>query len=105
MAFAPITPIAPIGAPGAIQGANPTSSPAVARGGDSFGASLTGALEQLSDAHKVADDLALQAATGDLQAVQDYVIASTEAQLLTQLTVQVRNRAVEAFQDIMRMQV
>ena len=60
---------------------------------------------KLSAAQAKADDLALQAATGDLQSIQDYTIASTEAQLLTQLTVQVRNRAVEAFNDIMRMQV
>ena len=52
-----------------------------------------------------ADDLALKAATGDLQSIQDYTIASTEAQLLTQLTVAVRNKAVEAFNDIMRMQI
>ena len=100
-----IGPITPIGISGPLQAGNITGSPAVARNGDGFSASLTGALDQLSDAHKVADDLALQAATGDLHAVQDYVIASTEAQLMTQLTVQVRNRAVEAFQDIMRMQV
>lgn len=100
-----IGPITPIGITGPLQAGNITSSPAVPRNGEGFSASLTGALEQLSNAHKVADDLALQAATGDLQAVQDYVIASTEAQLMTQLTVQVRNRAVEAFQDIMRMQV
>ena len=40
-----------------------------------------------------------------LQSIQDYTIASTEAQLLTQLTVAVRNKAVEAFNDIMRMQI
>lgn len=100
-----IGPITPIGISGPLQAGNITSTQAAPRTGDGFAASLTGALEQLSNAHKAADDLALQAATGDLQAVQDYVIASTEAQLMTQLTVQVRNRAVEAFQDIMRMQV
>lgn len=100
-----IGPITPIGISGPIQAGNLTGAQANVRSGEGFSASLTGALEQLSEAHRVADDLALQAATGDLQAVQDYVIASTEAQLMTQLTVQVRNRAVEAFQDIMRMQV
>ena len=55
--------------------------------------------------HQVADDLSLQAATGDLQAVQDMVIATTEAQLMTELVVNVRNKAVEAFNDIMHMQV
>lgn len=100
-----IGPITPIGISGPLQAGNITSAPSVPRGGEGFGASLTGALQQLSDAHAAADDLALKAATGDLQAVQDYVIASTEAQLMTQLTVQVRNRAIEAFQDIMRMQV
>ena len=73
--------------------------------GSSFGNVLTDQLNKLSSAQAKADDLALQAATGDLQSIQDYTIASTEAQLLTQLTVQVRNKAVEAFNDIMRMQV
>jgi flagellar hook-basal body complex protein FliE len=102
----PIMPISPITVAGAVQPGNRTV--AVAGGGGdgmSFGNVLTEQLNKLSSAQAKADDLALQAATGDLQSIQDYTIASTEAQLLTQLTVQVRNKAVEAFNDIMRMQV
>lgn len=73
--------------------------------GTSFADVLTEQLDKLSAAQNTADRLALQAATGDLQAIEDFTIASTEAQLITQLTVSVRNRAVEAFNDIMRMQV
>jgi flagellar hook-basal body complex protein FliE len=73
--------------------------------GPSFADVLAGQFDQLSTAQNTADRLALEAATGDLQAIEDFTVASTEAQLLTQLTVSVRNRAVEAFNDIMRMQV
>lgn len=104
MAF-PIMPIAPISFTGAIQPGNGTGAAGAASSGSSFADVLTAQLDKLSAAHQKADDLALQAATGDLKSIQDYTIASTEAQLLTQLTVQVRNRAVEAFNDIMRMQV
>ena len=47
----------------------------------------------------------LQAATGQLQDPHDYLIASTQAALTTELTVAVRNKALEAFNDIMRMPV
>lgn len=76
-----------------------------AAGGADFGEWLGNALDTVSASQTKADQLAVQAATGDLTAIHDYTIASTEAQLLTQLTVEVRNRAVEAFNDIMRMQV
>jgi len=70
-----------------------------------FADALVRALDGVSQAHNELDELSIKAATGDLAAVHDYSIAATEAQLLTQLTVEVRNRAVEAFNDIMRMQV
>ena len=106
MAIPPILPISPISVGGIAQVGNATaSSGAAASSGASFANTLAEQLDKVSDAQANADQLALQAATGDLQALQDYTIASTEAQLMTQLTVAIRNKAVEAFNDIMRMQV
>ena len=48
---------------------------------------------------------AVKAATGDLNAIHDYTITATEASVATQLTTAVRNKALEAFQEIMRMSV
>lgn len=70
-----------------------------------FGDSVGSALNRLNDAEATADSAALAAATGDLSSVSDYMVAATEAQLTTEVTVAVRNRAIEAFNDIMRMQV
>jgi flagellar hook-basal body complex protein FliE len=75
------------------------------KSGTDFGDMLTSALDNLSAAHADVDRLGVQAATGDLTAVHDFTTAATEAQLMTQLTVEIRNRAVEAFNEIMRMQV
>lgn len=73
--------------------------------GGGFGETMSKAIDAVSESHAEADRLSVQAATGDLTAVHDFTIAATEAQLLTQLTVEVRNRAIESFNDIMRMQV
>lgn len=101
--------IGPIGGVGAVGGAAPvTGTRAAGSAGaasESFGSSVSRALEELDRLHGQADQMATQAATGDLESVTDYLVAATEAQLATQVTVAVRNRAVEAFNDIMRMQV
>jgi flagellar hook-basal body complex protein FliE len=79
-----------------------TTPSAAARSADFAGAvgqSLSG-LEQLD---RTAAGKAVQAATGDLGDVQDYVIAATQAQLATQLTTTVRNKAIDSFNEIMRM--
>ncbi len=76
------------------------------KAGDSgFGNAITGALDNLQATQNKADSLALDAATGDLQNVHDYMIAATQASLQTELTVAVRNKALEAFGEIMRMQI
>lgn len=73
--------------------------------GPEFGQMLLGGIEKLEGMHDRADNLAVQAATGDLGAIHDYTLAATETSVATQLTVAVRNKAVEAFNEIMRMQV
>lgn len=112
MALVPIQPISSTLMPTAIGGIDTAGAGAGAGAGAvgrndglSFADVLTEQFDALSTVQNTADRLALQAATGDLRAIEDFTIASTEAQLLTQLTVTVRNRAVEAFNDIMRMQV
>ena len=65
---------------------------------------FTDMLNNVQASQDSADSLAVQAATGTLTDVHNYTIAATEAQLTTDLTVAVRDRAVEAFNEIMRMQ-
>ena len=108
VALPPISSIRPIAVPGAIQPGNRTAAGAETPGvggSQSFGNVLAQQLDKLNSVQAKADDLALKAATGDLKSIQDYTIAATEANVTTQLTVAVRNKAVEAFNEIMRMQV
>jgi flagellar hook-basal body complex protein FliE len=81
-------------------------SPAGADGtaGASFGAMLQNGLDNVQQTQATADDLATQAATGQLTDPAQYMIASTQAQVTTELTVALRNKAVDAFNEIMRMQ-
>ena len=87
-----------------------TTAPQVGQGvqgpaGPQFGQLLANGIQGLEAANDKTDTLAVKAATGDLGAIHDYTIAATEASVATQLTVAVRNKAVEAFNEIMRMQV
>ena len=84
-----------------------TSTTAVPRtsDGSSFADVLTNSIGQLQGLQSTADTYAVQAATGDLQDVSDYMIAANEAKLATTAVVTIKNKAVEAFNDIMRMPV
>lgn len=69
-----------------------------------FGGILTDAVTNLQGLQKTSSDLAVQAVTGDLDDIHDYTIAATEAKVTLELTAAIRNKAVEAFSEIMRMQ-
>jgi len=91
------TAISPVSGTGPAGGAS-------AAGGTNFAGELAKGLDSLQETQSKSDDLAVKAATGSLTDVHDYMIASTEASLATQLTTAVSNKAVAAFNEIMRMQ-
>jgi flagellar hook-basal body complex protein FliE len=83
----------------------PPIKPAETESAKGFGDMITQALSNVQQTHTTADSAAQAAATGSATDVHDYMIAATQANLATELTVAVRNKAVEAFNDIMRMQI
>ena len=98
--------IAGVGASTGITGATaPRAAGAASSSGTDFASVLTSSLDQLQAAQTKSNDLAVQAATGDLRDVHDYMIASSEAGLATQMVVTLKNQAVNAFNEIMRMPV
>jgi flagellar hook-basal body complex protein FliE len=110
--FPSVPGIGPVGTPGAPATIGSIAPPTTAEratpvtGPDTeFGSLVLDGLDRLEGLTDRADDLAVQAATGKLENIHDYTIAASEAQVAGQLTVSLRNRAVEAFNEIMRMQV
>ncbi len=53
---------------------------------------------------KQASNLTVKAAAGEVDNIHDVTIASQKAKLALELTVTVRDKAVESYQEIMRMQ-
>ena len=85
-------------------GATPGASPAGIPGAGNFGESLSKLIDSVESSEQTANSAVSQMldGTGD---VHDAMIALQRAELTLQLTVQVRNKMVQAYQDIMRMPV
>ena len=101
--------IPPIGA-GVAGISSPVTSATSRAAGAAGSEQLTGsgfaeALDKVASTQQHADQMGTQLATGQLADIHDFMAASTKASLAVELTVAVRNRDVEAYQEIMRMQV
>ena len=98
--------IAPIGAAGSIASlaqtaptsATSATSPANAN-------SFAKALDNAQNLGVQADNLASQVATGQLPNIQAFTSTAAKAELAVDLAVAVRNRAIDAYQEIKRMSV
>ena len=70
-----------------------------------FGAWLAGTLGSVNQQLVRADQGLQQLATGEAQNLHQVMIALEEARIGVQLLAQVRNRLLEAYQEVLRMQV
>jgi len=73
--------------------------------GKSFGNMLADAIGDVNKLQQNAQQASNNLATGKLNDVSEVVIATEKATLALQLTMQVRNKIVESYQEVMRMQV
>jgi flagellar hook-basal body complex protein FliE len=100
---APIGAVSGLSAVSGIDGAAGATR-AVSGPNTDFAGMLAQGLQGVQASQANASNLAVQVADGTLQDPAQYTMAATEASLGLQLTMAIRNKAVEAFQEIMRMQ-
>mgnify|MGYP001305697057 CR=1 FL=1 len=94
----------------ALQGVGPSkglkkSGESKEMGGQSFADTLAQSLDKVNTLQKEADVAIQDFATGDTRNIHETMIAVGKADLAFRLTMQVRNKMVEAYQEVMRLQV
>ncbi|HZO27825.1 MAG TPA: flagellar hook-basal body complex protein FliE [Chloroflexota bacterium] len=83
----------------------PSGTPGAGNTAGGFGQALTDALSGISESQNAASAASAQMAAGDPIDLHEVMLADQTASLQFQLAVQVRNKLVEAYQDVMRMQI
>ena len=82
-----------------------TPTPAVGPEAKSFADTLKEAVGQVNTLQKQADIKMQELATGKTSNVQEVMIATEKADIALRLVMQVRNKIIDAYQEIMKMQV
>lgn len=80
-------------------------TPQIEEGKKNFGEFLTEALGEVNSLQQDAAKASFDLVAGKLQDISQVTIAAEKATIAMQLTMQVRNKVVDAYQEIMRMQV
>ncbi len=88
-----------------------TSAPASVRiqgtapGGDPFSQLVSRLIDDANAQQLQSNEVLNQFATGQSDNVQDLVLAVAKADLSFRLVLEIRNRLIEAYQEVMRMQM
>lgn len=71
----------------------------------SFKDTIKNAIKDVNSLQDQADQLTVNLSSGNVEDVHKAMIAMQKAKLALDLTIQVRNKVIDAYQEIMRMQV
>ena len=91
--------------PGLIPADNKAGPSPVGEGGVSFADTLAKSIEEVNHLQKEADQAIEKLASGESQNIHGTMLAVNKADVAFRMTMQVRNKIVEAYQEVMRMQV
>jgi flagellar hook-basal body complex protein FliE len=83
---------------------NPSPSDGV-KSGTSFMDHLSEGINEVNQMQKKSDAMSMGLSSGKSENLHETMIATTQAELSFNLMVQIRNRALEAYQEVMRMPV
>jgi flagellar hook-basal body complex protein FliE len=72
---------------------------------DAFGDAVRGAIEKIEQSQQSADAEIVRSVTGESPDLHRTVVALQTADLSFQLALQIRNKVINAYEEIMRMQV
>lgn len=97
--------IDPVSTLAAVQADVPTAQLEGQQAHAPFANWLAGQVDQVSDRLNQADMMVRQLAVGDAPNIHQVMIALSEARLSLELLVQVRDKALDAYQTLMQMQV
>jgi flagellar hook-basal body complex protein FliE len=93
---------------GTVQGINSSSAPAKAtpfEAQESFKNVLQDALEKVNQTQKESNAATQSLMNGNMDNLHQVMITAEKASVTLQTTLEIRNKVVEAYQEIMRMQV
>lgn len=100
MEITPIKPISPTNSAFGVQ----TTSPSQSATGN-FSKMLGDAINSLAETENNASDMMTRLAAGEEVDLHKVMIAAQEADIAFQVALQTRNKLVDAYQEIMRMQI
>lgn len=70
-----------------------------------FGEMMKDYLGEINELQRISDESTTSLIAGTAENVHDIMIASEEARLALELTVQMRNKIIEAYQELIRIQI
>ncbi len=89
------------------EGFQPSGKPTTKQSTEksSFGQVLGGIIKEVDNLHKNAEKTTDKLITGELEDVHQVVVAMEEAETSFRLLMEIRNKMVDAYKEVMKMQV